>query len=281
MKKLIIGLSAIILVMGCDKIEGPYGNSTSNNGGNNGGVAVRKVLIEDFTGHKCGNCPRAAEKLNQVHDLYGNQVISFAVHAGFFAQPDANGNYAVDFRTPEGNALNTFFGNSAAGLPNGLVNRKQFNGQSIVDYNAWPTRVAEILQTPPDLQINLTPQYENATRTFKIDASVKVLENINEATSIVYYLTEDSILGFQKDYSLTPADISQYYHRHVLRASMNGAWGTTLSDGALSQGQTIESTFTTSIPANWNENKVSVVAVIYRQSNKEVIQVEEKKIKAN
>ena len=281
MKLNTIGLAVLILFAGCDKIEGPYGNSTINNGGNNGDNAVRKVLIEDFTGHKCGNCPRAAEKLSQVHNLYGNQVISFAVHAGFFAKPE-NGYYATDFRTPTGDALNTFFGNSAAGLPNGLVNRKQFNGTAIVDYNAWPTRVGELLQTPPDAQIILEPQYNISTRTFKIDASIKVLQNIDEATNIIYYLSEDSIVGYQKDYSLTaPGDISQYYHRHVLKSAMNGTWGTELSSAALSQGETLQSTFTVAIPSDWNESKVSVIAVLYRKSNKEIIQVEEKKIKSN
>ena len=30
----------------------------------------KKVLIEDFTGHLCPNCPDAARELETIHDIY-------------------------------------------------------------------------------------------------------------------------------------------------------------------------------------------------------------------
>ena len=87
---------------------------------------VQKVLIEDFTGHKCQNCPEAAEELHILQDSYENQVIGIAIHAGFFAEP----NSAVapflttDFRTEKGTEIHDFFGANA--YPVGMVNRVDY-----------------------------------------------------------------------------------------------------------------------------------------------------------
>ena len=56
----------------------------------------KKILLEDYTGHKCGNCPRAAEKAEELKEIYGDQLIPIAIHAGFFAS-DFGGNFTTDF----------------------------------------------------------------------------------------------------------------------------------------------------------------------------------------
>jgi thiol-disulfide isomerase/thioredoxin len=38
---------------------------------------VKKVLLEDYTGHTCGNCPRAAEKADELKETYQNQLLVF------------------------------------------------------------------------------------------------------------------------------------------------------------------------------------------------------------
>ena len=47
-------------------------------------VAVgRCVLIEDFTGQTCLNCPRAAETIEKLQEQYGaDTVIAVAIHSG-------------------------------------------------------------------------------------------------------------------------------------------------------------------------------------------------------
>jgi thiol-disulfide isomerase/thioredoxin len=268
-------------LVGCDKVEGPYGSPIATNGGGDTTVQIiRKVLVEDFTGHTCGNCPRAAESLHQIEELYGNQIVSVAIHAGFFAAPSGT-HYSSDYRTQVGNDLDQFFGNSAAGLPNGLVNRNMFGGTSaIIQHTDWASKASTLINLPPEAFMTISPNYTAASRLLTINVTTKILQNINESLSIVYYLTEDSIQSPQKDYSLpSPSSIDNYYHRHMLRGSMNGAWGNALGDGTTySQNQEISTSSSFTIPAGWNPNKVSVVALIYRTASKESVQVEEKKI---
>lgn len=274
-------LFSIISFSSCDKIDGPYGTPVTQTGGGDSVQIIRKVLIEDFTGHTCGNCPRAAENLHEIETLYGEQIVPMAVHAGFFAAPSGS-HYSADYRTAVGNDLDQFFGNSAAGLPNGLVNRSNFGGSSsIISRTDWASKASELVALPPEAWITITPNFNNTTRQLSISVVTKILEEISEPLNIVYYITEDSIQSPQKDYSLPdPSSIDDYYHRHMLRGSMNGAWGDLLGNGVgYTQNQEFTTTATLTLPTEWNANRISVLALVYRTNSKEAVQAEQKKIK--
>jgi thiol-disulfide isomerase/thioredoxin len=281
MKNALLFFSALLIIVfsSCDKIDAPYGQAVPATEVNDTEVVMRKVFIEDFTGQDCGNCPRAAEKLKQLHQLYGDKMISMALHVGFFAEPSGS-YFSNDYRTNVGNAVDQNFGNELAGLPNGLVNRKSFDGISILQKDAWESKASELLLLPPEAFMWITPTYSASNRSLSVSVKTKILQEIDEDLNIVLYLTEDSIVSAQKDYSLpSPSIIQAYTHRHMLRGSMNGAWGASLSSQTTySIGEEFVTTGSYTIPTTWNADHVSVVALITRTSSKEVVQAEEKGI---
>lgn len=275
-----VSVSFILAVFSsCDRIDAPYGNVATSDPINDTVVVMRKVFIEDFTGQQCGNCPRAAEKLKQLHQLYGDKMVSMALHVGFFAEPSGS-YFSYDYRTNVGNAVDQNFGNELAGLPNGLVNRKSFDGISILQKDAWESKASELLLLPPEAFMWITPTYSASNRSLSVSVKTKILQDLDEGLNIVLYLSEDSIVSPQKDYSLpSPSIIQAYTHRHMLRGSMNGAWGATLSSQtAYITGEEFVTTGSYTIPATWNADRVSIVALITRTSTKEVVQAEEKEI---
>ena len=45
--------------------------------------AARKVLIEDFTGQKCVNCPKATDEIHVLQETYGeDNIIAVGIHSG-------------------------------------------------------------------------------------------------------------------------------------------------------------------------------------------------------
>ena len=40
----------------------------------------RSVLIEDFTGQRCVNCPNAADEIAKLHEQYGDAIIAVSIH---------------------------------------------------------------------------------------------------------------------------------------------------------------------------------------------------------
>jgi len=281
MKNVLLFFSAFLVIAfsSCDKIDAPYGQAVTTTAVNDTEVVMRKVFIEDFTGQTCGNCPRAAEVLEQIRELRGDKIVSMALHVGFFAEPSGT-HYPNDYRTTIGNEIEQNFGNEIAGLPNGLVNRKSFDGITILSKDAWEAKSGELLDLPPEVFMWITPTYSAADRSLNVSVRTKILQEIAEGLNIILYLTEDSIVAAQKDYNLpSPSLIEAYTHRHMLRGSMNGAWGVALSpQTTYNVGEELITSASYTIPAEWNANRVSVVALITRTSSKEVVQAEDKEI---
>ena len=83
----------------------------------------RKVLVEEFTGVRCVNCPAGASELDNLRGIYGDRLVVVSVHAGEFSPPFSDSRF--DFRTPEGEALEKRLG-APLGYPTAVINRKQF-----------------------------------------------------------------------------------------------------------------------------------------------------------
>ncbi len=241
----------------------------------------RNVLVEDYTGHTCGNCPRAAEVLHDLELTYGSRIIPIAVHVGFFAEtqgaPPAP--YSTDFRTPVGNQWNSEFGNSAQGLPNGMINRRQEGGGYVQSYTAWTAQVANLLELEPDASLAIEVDYEASSRTANVEVDVTAFNDMNSGPyNIIVCLTEDSIVDWQKDYDPALADenLEHYVHMHALRTSFNGTWGDQVGSGNLTAGSVNTVNYSLVLDTDWVDHNCNIVAFIYQTSNKEVIQADYK-----
>jgi hypothetical protein len=260
----------------CDIVEPPF--AETSNAGPAGPVSgtVRKVLLEDFTGHKCGNCPRAGETADALKEAYGDQLIVYAAHVGSFAEPEPVGvSYTYDFRTSVGDEIDATFNISSAGLPGGMVNRKEIGGSPLIDYGDWGATTSDILTSPPDASIGITSTYNSANRELEANVTTEFLNPLNGNYNLCVYLTEDSIINWQKDYQASPKDIEFFTHRHILRGSMNNTWGEEIVNGSVAVGDSTTNTYTTVLDTGWAENHMSIVAFLYDFSTKEVLQAEE------
>ena len=274
---LLTAAAGLLVLQSCDKVKPPY-----KTGSNNGDTTskVRKVLLEDYTGHKCPNCPGGAKIAHDLKALYGEKLIILTVHAGFYASPDASGDFTYDFRTTEGTAWDNFFGIGALGNPNGMVNRTGYNTTHILGPTGWGAAVNGIINNAPDAFMELTPTYNSGTRQLDVEVDAEFLSILNGTYMISVVVTEDSIVKPQKNSDPVIGSVPtilDYVHRDVLRGSFNGTWGDTLVSGTTADGQHVIKNFSMILNSGWDENHISIVAFIYRKSDYEVIQAEETK----
>jgi hypothetical protein len=239
---------------------------------------VRNIFIEDYTGHTCGNCPQAAMMITSLKAIYKERVISMAVHAGHFADPypPQAPFYTYDFRTPVGDELDDHFNISNAGNPNGMVNRKKYNGNIIVSYPDWDDYVYAIVASgkPPDAGIKIENTYSASDSTLNIKVKSGFFNNLSSTYKLCVFLIEDSIQNWQKKYPpLTPLDDSTYWHRDVLRGSANGTWGDILSPST--KGTIIEKNYSMTVKNEYRAAYCKVVAFIYEETTEEILQSKE------
>lgn len=280
MKKILLfcALVSSVLLVSCDKVKGPYNEiAVATDDTSTTEVRKRKILIEDFTGHRCPNCPRAAEALKSIQQFFPGRIIGMGVHVtNQFAAP-ASGIYFIDFRTPVGNSNDSLFGVSALGLPTGMVNRLRVNGIRRIEYTKWSEYADSLLDLPPAAYITIENAYNSSTRT--VTSTVKtdfLTDTLSGTYKLAVYIIEDSIPHAQKDNLLpAPGNDSNYVHQHVLRGSVNGTFGELLNTTPVNSTSTFTKVYTKVLPATWRDKKCSIVAFIYNDSNKEVLQAEE------
>lgn len=287
MKKIILLLIPVITFLAsCDKINDPVTETTIIPVDTTDTSTVQKyriILLEEYTGQKCGNCPKAQRFLyDSLVPKYEKKILTMAVHAGSYAVPDASGFYTADFRTPEGDAYNSnsLFGMSAAGQPNAMINRKGYPGSHVKYKFQWETEVYNLVSVPADAWVTVENSYNNSTRTASVNVKSEFLNALTGDYKLCVAVTEDSIVSPQLDYfpiSGGSQDVVNYLHRHIFRGTVNTAFGGYIASDPAA-GTIVEKDYTYVVPANFNANHCHIVAYIYDADNYEIIQAGEAKI---
>ncbi|MCX7879043.1 MAG: Omp28-related outer membrane protein [Ignavibacteria bacterium] len=267
----------IVLLNSCDIIKPPY---IENNTIDDTTKYSQKILLEEFTGFRCGNCPEAIEIAHSLRKKYPNNLILLSVHSGSYARPTSTRTY--DFRTVIGDELDLFFGCSKAGNPNGMVNRFGYpNKTHILREGQWEPVIKQLLKQKPKIHLGLSVAYNNLTKEIFANVTVKYLEDSSPNYHLCVYLAEDSIVQYQRDDRKVPPDIEDFVHDNVLRDGITSTWGVQLSANNVVKGTTIQREFTYKIPSdkNWRPEKLKVIAFVHDKDNSfQIIQVDEKKL---
>jgi thiol-disulfide isomerase/thioredoxin len=238
----------------------------------------KHVLVEEFTGARCPNCPQGAEELENLKALYGDQLVIVSVHAGDFAFPYDESKF--DFSTADGNALLQLFGNPI-GYPSAVINRIKPENQNQFQQFAskWSSSIAQALQGDLLLDLEQEIVYESTNRELKIKINFLPFTDIPQMLQLSVMITEDHLIDPQADRAHPNGIVPDYEHNHVLRTILTRAEGDDLGGNhtALSG---LEKSFTFKVPESsswWKEEDLHVVSFISIRdgASREVIQVKE------
>lgn len=303
MKKLIsipAFLIVTIIFISCDRVKNPFVKKNTIVGKNfvtktNTAYSnSKKTLIEDYTGAQCKNCPPAAITAASLAVTYTPNVVIVAVHAGFFATP--YGAYTDDYRTNTGEIWKSSSGFNIQSNPNGMVNRTNYSGNGLITTETkWPTTTFLAQNDPFVLKLNVTTNYDTIVGALNTDVAAVFKTAYADPIKICIVVTEDEIVGKQLDDATVVED---YEFEHMLRGDINGTWGADLTTGAKAAGDTVKYSYpnfnlkgmsfvidkpdpTPDVvkPIIVNDKHVTVVVIAYKASTKEVIQVEQVKIR--
>lgn len=287
-----LAIAALIVLTSCDVVDAPYEKNpvvpvdtalkdTSTVVVRTGGL--QNVLLEDYTGHTCVNCPAAADVAKDIYEKNKSRIAVVAVHAGPFAKPEPP-DYAADHRTEVGEALDALFRISRVGNPNGLVNRTRYNTRFVLGVTNWEPATAALLTQQPKIDLALSHTYHAAKRTIIATVEATYLQPGENDYSVCVWVTEDSVVGDQADNRRNPSHVKDYVFEHMLRASMNGTFGDSLTSEIKPTGSSVKKTVRFTIPetATWRLDKCELVAFVIRRKDdqtREVLQVVKQKLK--
>lgn len=220
----------------------------------------RAILIEDFTGQKCINCPTGTEIINSIVDTYGeDNVIAVGVHSGPLGF--AGNSKTVGLMTDTGNEYYTRWDKeNKMGQPWVIFNRKTSPDSH---YNNWAAMVGTIISEKANLSVKIANAYDAATRTLTTTVGA---DGVNGTVNgkLQVWIVEDGVKALQ----MMPDGKSnkEYIHNHVFRAAVNGTWG---EDVTVKEGETTTKQYQYVLPEAWNADNIAVVAFVYNDSGVE------------
>ena len=236
---------------------------------------IQKVFLEDYTGWKCVNCPRAAAKATEMISKYGEQLVVMAVHSTAFANP-STGNNNVDFKTEYGEKWATDFG--CTSLPTGIINRKKTAGVYTIGDANWDNQIQNTINSQEHIMnINLGAEFRSEDNQILVSTENIFLKDYTSAMLINVVVLESGIIGVQynsdPNFGTTPK-INDYVFNHVLRK--NALIDYSLSLNGVAKETILKKNYLIDVDPDIQDiSKCAVVVFVTDAQTKEVIQVNE------
>ena len=231
----------------------------------------KMVLIKDFTGARCVNCPAAAEYAHNLqHQLDEDHIFIMSVHAGFLAQPMGQ---FPNFLTDEG----TEWYNNHDSNPLFTVDHVALTDGNSLKVEQIDTPVVTALDEEQSFEIVIGRQFDPTSRQLQVNIQAVSLTDRDGHFFITACLVEDNIVGWQ----IIPGGTDKEYVFHnVFRGTLNGAYGESFEDHHVDSDDTFSFSYNTEINADYNADECYVVVYVYdRNQGDKILQTAVKKIK--
>ncbi len=306
MKKIILLSAAFaFLFAACDRVENACPNVTSTldwslyPGGDSTTYAnngfwpafsvntnlLRNVVIEDFTGHKCPNCPTTATAVHNSVLTNPTRIFELAVHSGptglgSFQETSSAGGFDEAFYNSASIELGTFFGSQPGtgffGNPRITINRIMTGTDLTTTAGSLTTMVPNTLVSPLKVNIQGVVNYFSSTRGVFLHTEVDVIDNSLTDLGIVVCVVEDSMVAPQSNGGAT---ISNYVHRDILRGMIdNATFGKTLNSTYLNANGNYYVNYSYALPLSLEPDNAHLLIYVYDKITFEIYQVIKKEI---
>lgn len=217
-------------------------------------TVTKNVLLEDFTGQRCSNCPTGTEVIEQLLEAYGERLIAVGIHGGplgFKGTPTVLG-LATDLGDTYFNYWQLEY------QPVGLIDR-----HGAVNYTDWITAVRTEMEQTSGIKMTLDATLKDGQ--IAISITEECLGN-NYSGKLQVWVLEDSITALQT--MPDGKNNRDYVHNHVLRTTVNGTWG---EDFQATTGETKTQSLAQTIDPEWNSANLSVIAFVYNDNGVEQV----------
>lgn len=218
----------------------------------------RRVLLEIFSTERCNQCPQAHSNIARIFGDGGDSIVMMGHHAGF---------YTDDLTIPESVEYEWFYTpNRGLYAPAAMMNRTYdalnasdtfADGVPVFDGSSarkLQSAYASAIAAPLSVKVELTTTYDADSRQLDVTVSSSLLRRLPNAGQLRMnvFLTEDSIFSATQS-----GAYGSYYHRHSVRQCLTGTWGESIN-----LNQPVTCTYNMTIPADWNEQRMEVIAFV-------------------
>ncbi|MCC6815144.1 MAG: Omp28-related outer membrane protein [Saprospiraceae bacterium] len=274
MNRLFIAIAIITIVNSCADWE--IKTEIPDSGALN---TERVILVEDFTGASCPNCPAGAIEIENILDKFPDNVVVLGIHSRFLADPVKAGE--PNLITTDANNIEKLMGNWI-GKPEAAINRRLHTGANIriARPDIWINFIDQELKRDLEARIKIEKTYDELSRELKVKITATAATDLNFPIYLHVALSESEIFTTQKT---TTGIIENYEQKHALRKLLTDVSGELLAEKLLKENS-VSKEYQFILPPEtnqlWKANSMSIVAFISKDAaEKTIIQAGELKLK--
>ena len=223
------------------------------------------MLLEDYTGVRCVNCPDAAAEIKQLQAAYGSNLVVVGLYPK--DPPGLTLPYSgdMDLRTDVAQTYAKAF--QIEMYPKGMVNRKE-----VLGYQAWSGAIQEIFDDTISDYVNLAASAKLNGTNIQVNINGNFKRDYSEEgdINVIAMIVEDNINATQ----LTKAgEDKEYIHSHVLRAVISDdVWGDKILGAKPSEGTDFTKQYTMALNDAWKTQNLALVVAVVNARSREVLQ---------
>lgn len=214
------------------------------------------ILVEEYTGQKCINCPTAAAELRRISKEYPNSVITVSMHAA------RTGQVKDELASKEADTYATEY-NIPSSVPGIMINRRNLaEGNKYSQKKAlWSSFIRQAVNTKARYRIDLQAE-QTADKKIKVKATASSQQEKTATVTLAMQLwvVED----VRAEQTLPTGNKDNYLHHNVLRGSLNGVSGAKYT---LGDTYAIEAKMPETVKETAN---TKVIAFLFDSNSKEV-----------
>jgi len=268
MKKTTILMSAVIIAAfaftGCKKEEKEEAKPQVNVPKEN------NSLTQKVTGTRCPPCGSWGWEMM-------DELMNFGQSKSFFISTYSQNFVAEGFITPTATEMDKQW--KLTGYPSFVANGKpMLSRASGVNTNEEKQMCKNEMDAHRSAAVIANVGIEKSFNgnTMKVKTSTQFFANASGNYNMAMYVVENDAMWKQSGH---PNGANAIPHHYVLRGSVNGTWGQSVSTGDVASGKFFDKDFTYDVDAAWNKDKISVVAVIWKLDGAKYVFVNTNKTK--
>lgn len=223
MKKAVYLLGAFaVLMTGCTELDPPLvgGSKTLNDTTYVAAVEqpqAHNVLLEEFTGASCSNCPPAHVIINGLKATYGTQLNVLGINPYNNPQGDPYAGHTYDFRTNAGTSIGQNIYGGILGMPEAGIDRVVYNGNLELTDGVWATAIAARTSVNSGINLYVTSHYNASAGTDTIAVTIAYTQAVSTPQNLNIAIVEDSLYDMQEDPASSTGYDTHYLFNDVFR----------------------------------------------------------------
>lgn len=223
----------------------------------------RKVLLEQFTGQTCGNCPAGYMAINQAIYQNPDKYIWIAHHWGY-----KQDEYTISESKNITNIIDSYMG-----APQVCLNRNYQKINGVKQRHYHPNALVDGTLTMLDadtavLSVVIEREYTPATRELQITVHGQVADSSISSINLSTLIKENSIAGEQVDYNFAwNGNWKEYLHMATIR---DFYCSKAIGDEIAVTNQTYSKTYTVIVDSAWVDEHCTIVAFATKTDGREV-----------